>query len=211
MGSDDAEPGRWKDEGPRHEVTLRAFEMSVFPVTNAEYDRFLRAVPEATPPAYWNDSRFNSDRQPVVGVTWEEARSYARWAGARLPSEAEWEYACRAGSVEPRYGPLDDIAWWFRNSDLRLHAVGERAPNAWGLFDMIGNVWEFVEDDRHDSYEGAPTDGSAWVDTPRRGVRLLRGGSWADLERVTRAATRLTEHPGPRIANVGFRLARDRA
>ncbi len=76
---------------------------------------------------------------------------------------------------------------------------------------MIGNVWEFVEDDRHDSYEGAPGDGSAWIDTPRRGIRLLRGGSWADLERVTRAATRLTEHPGPRIANVGFRVARDLA
>ncbi len=120
MGSDDAEVGRWKDEGPRHEVALRAFEMSVYPVTNAEYDRFLQAVPEATPPAYWNDERFNRDRQPVVGVTWEDARAYARWAGGRLPSEAEWEYACRAGSMEPRYGPLSDIAWWFRNSDLRF-------------------------------------------------------------------------------------------
>lgn len=130
------------------------------------------------------------------------------WAGGRLPSEAEWEFACRAGTKGPRYGDLGDIAWWMGNSDGLLHAVGTRLPNQFGLYDMIGNVWEYVEDDRHDSYDGAPTDGSAWVDEPRGARRLLRGGSWSDAPRVTRCTTRLTNHPGPRVGNVGFRIAR---
>ena len=209
MGSSEDEEGRWKDEGPRHQVRVGRFELAVHPVTNEQYERFLRHRPAALPPAYWGDPRFNGNHQPVVGVTWEDAQAYALWAQARLPSEAEWEYACRAGSGAARYGPLDDIAWWIGNSGRRLHEVCSRAPNAWGLFDTIGNAWEFVEDDRHDSYVGAPIDGSAWIDRPRRPVRLLRGGSWADAPKVVRASTRLTHHPGPRIGNVGFRVARE--
>lgn len=208
MGSSDDEEGRWADEGPRHEVRVPPFELALTPVTNLQYERFLEERPAATVPAYWGDVRFNGDQQPVVGVWWEDARAFADWAGARLPSESEWEYACRGGVDGPRYGELDRIAWWIGNSGGVLHPVGTRAPNAFGLYDMIGNTWEYVEDDRHDSYAGAPTDGSPWVDEPRRGVRLLRGGSWADAARVVRSTTRLTHHPGPRVGNVGFRVAR---
>jgi formylglycine-generating enzyme required for sulfatase activity len=209
MGSPEDEEGRWTDEGPRHQVRVPAFELAAHPVTNLQYERFVRSSPDAPLPAFWADARFNGDHQPVVGVWWEDATAYAAWAGGRLPSEAEWEYACRAATVGPRYAAIDDIAWWYGNSGGELHPVATRAPNAWGLHDMLGNCWEFVEDDRHDSYHGAPVDGSAWVEHPRRPVRLLRGGSWADAPRVIRAATRLTHHPGPRVGNVGFRVARD--
>ncbi len=208
MGSPDDEEGRWRDEGPRHEVTVRPFLLAATAVTNLQYERFLAASSDAVVPAYWGDPRFNNAQQPVVGVSWEDARAFASWAGGRLPSEAEWEYACRAGSDEPRYGDLDEIAWWTGNSGGRLHSVGTRSPNRLGLYDMIGNVWEYVEDDRHDSYDGAPADDAAWVDEPRGARRLLRGGSWSDVPRVTRCTTRLTNHPGPRVGNVGFRIAR---
>jgi formylglycine-generating enzyme required for sulfatase activity len=117
----------------------------------------------------------------VVGVTWDQARRFAEWAGARLPSEAEWEYAARAGTSEPYLlgsseADLDRVAWYSNNAGGRLHPVGEKAANGWGPHDALGNVWEWVEDDWHSSYEGARTDGSAWVETPRGDGRAVRGG-----------------------------------
>jgi formylglycine-generating enzyme required for sulfatase activity len=208
MGSPEDEAGRWADEGPQRCVAVPAFELAPHPLTNAQYQQYLDAHPEAPLPAWWGDPRFNQDRQPVVGVTFEMAAAYCEWVGGRLPTEAEWEYACRAGTQDPRPGELNAIGWWKGNSRGRLQPVGQLQPNAWGLYDMIGNVWEYVRDDRHDSYEGAPADGSAWLDEPSRGIRLLRGGTWSDTPRVVRSATRLTHHPGPRIGSMGFRVAR---
>ena len=209
MGSPANEPGRWSDEEPTRLVDVAPFHLGLKPVTNREFALFLHAVASEPEPGYWQDPRFNHASQPVVGVSWEQARRYATWAGSRLPSEAEWEYACRATTSGERYGDLDAVAWHAGNSGGTLHPVGTRAANAWGLFDMLGNAWEWVEDDHHPNYEGAPMDGRPWIDEPRGARRLLRGGSWADNPRTVRAATRLTNHPGPRVGNIGFRLAAD--
>jgi formylglycine-generating enzyme required for sulfatase activity len=149
----------------------------------------------------------------VVGVSWEDAQRYASWAGLRLASEAEWEYACRAGTSSRFYTgdtekDLDQAGWCGKNSGGKLHPVGEKKPNAWELYDMHGNVWEWVEDDYHNSYGGAPADGQAWVDNPRGSARVLRGGCWDSVARNYRSATRRDRWPESRDYFVGFRLSR---
>ncbi len=174
MGSPESEARRYDDEGPVHEVQVPSFYLGRYPVTNEEYERFLTDNSDVQEPRYWADGRFNQHWQPVVGVSWEEAQRYAAWAGLRLPSEAEWEYACRAGTCT-RYATgdtesdLSRAGWYHENSDGKLHPVGEKVPNAFGLYDMHGNVWEWVADDGHDNYKTAPNDGRAWIDDPRRG------------------------------------------
>ncbi len=160
------------------------------------------------------------DRRPVVSVTWWEAVAYcnelsrlaglvpayrldppaerAEWetdaGGYRLPTEAEWEHACRAGRTGPRYGPLDDIAWHRGNSGERVRDVGGRQPNAWGLYDMLGNVWEWCWDHYDPRVYGT--------------YRVLRGGGWFDEHWSVRASVRRRSHPTLRIDDVGFRVAR---
>jgi formylglycine-generating enzyme required for sulfatase activity len=156
---------------------------------------------------------FTASTQPVVGVSWEDARRYASWAGLRLASEAEWEYACRAGTSIRFYAgdtekDLDQAGWYGDNPSGKLHPVGEKTPNVWGLYDMHGNVWEWVEDDWHDSYKGAPDDGSAWIDKRRGSDRVIRGGGWGDGARYCRSAMRGGSGPGDRDDHVGFRLSR---
>jgi formylglycine-generating enzyme required for sulfatase activity len=213
MGSPETEKGRAEDEGPLHEVQVPDFFMGRFPVTNEQYARFLKENPDVAEPEYWADRRYNQPRQPVVGVSWEEARRYAAYAGLRLPSEAEWEYACRAGT-RTRYHTgdterdLDRAGWYFGNADGELHPVGEKEPNGFGLYDMHGNVWEWMEDDWHVSYKGAPVDGSAWRDDPRGSIRVIRGGSWFFDAAGCRSASRDYNPPGNRSFVLGFRLSR---
>jgi len=114
--------------------------------------------------------------------------------GYRLPTEAEWEYACRAGTTGPRYGPLDDIAWYRGNSHERLHEVGSKRPNGWGLYDMLGNVWEWCWDVYDAEVYGT--------------YRVLRGGGWSDEHWSCRASVRRRSHPTFTIDDVGFRIAR---
>jgi formylglycine-generating enzyme required for sulfatase activity len=187
--------------------------MGRYPVTNAQYQRFLEANPEASEPEYWADRDFNQPKQPVVGVSWENAQAYARWAGLRLPTEAEWEYACRAGTNTRFFSgdteeDLAAVGWYAGNSNDRLHPVGEKTPNGFGLYDMHGSVLEWVEDDWHDNYEGAPTNASAWVDDHGAALRVIRGGGWLDDARYCRSAARITFAPGNRYTYFGFRLAR---
>ena len=212
MGSPPSEEGRYENEDPVHEVRVPEFYMGRYPVTNEEYGRFLKDNPKSPEPEYWADRRFNQPRQPVVGVSWEDARRYASWAGLRLPSEAEWEYACRAGTQTRFYTgdsekDLDQVGWYYKNSGGQTRPVGEKVPNSYGLYDMHGNVWEWVEDDYHGSYDSAPDDGSAWINEPRGSDRVVRGGGWIFDARNCRSAMRFRDAPGARFL-VGFRLSR---
>ena len=211
MGSPDSEAGRYDDEGPQHRVSVPAVQMGRYAVTNEEFARFLAAHPDATTPHYWSDRRYNQARQPVVGIGWEEARRFAGWVGGRLPTEAEWEYAARAGTTEPYLigstrDDLNRFGWHAENAENRLHHVGEKEPNAWGLHDVLGNVWEWTEDDWHATYKRAPDNGSAWVDTPRADPRVVRGGSFYSSEYGVRAAYRFGRSPGYRALYLGFRV-----
>ena len=123
------------------------------------------------------------------GVDWDATAD-----GYRLPTEAEWEYACRAGTTGPQYGPLDEIAWYRGNSDERIHDVGGRTPNPWGFHDMLGNVWDWC----WDVYD-AEVYGS---------YRVLRGGGWFDEHWSCRASARRRSHPTFQVDDVGFRVAR---
>jgi formylglycine-generating enzyme required for sulfatase activity len=212
MGSPPSEKERYENEGPVHEVRVPEFYMGRYPVSNEEYGRFLKDNPKSPEPEYWADRRFNQPRQPVVGVSWEDARRYTSWAGLRLPSEAEWEYACRAGTSTRFYSgdtekDLDQAGWYSKNSGGQTRPVGEKVPNSYGLYDMHGNVWEWVEDDYHGSYDSAPDDGSAWIEKPRGSDRVVRGGGWDNDARGCRSAVRDYNAPGDRDL-VGFRLSR---
>jgi formylglycine-generating enzyme required for sulfatase activity len=213
MGSPASEEGHYEGESPIHKVRVSRFYMGRYPVTNDEYGRFLDKKPGVKPPDSWADRQFNGLRQPVVGVSWKDANSYASWAGLRLPSEAEWEYACRARTSSRFYlgeaeENLNQAGWSANNSDLQTHPVGEKNPNAWGLYDMHGNVWEWAEDDWHGSYKKAPDDGSAWTDKKRSAFCVIRGGGWSDVPRSCRSAMRYIYGPDTRDRDVGFRLSR---
>jgi formylglycine-generating enzyme required for sulfatase activity len=196
-----------------HPVQLEPFYLGKYEVTREEYKRFLDANPRMGKPVFWNNSSYNQPKQPVVGVSWNEAKAYCDWAGLRLPSEAEWEWAARAGTVTLYSSgdlekDLDRVGWYIDNSGDRLHPVGEKEPNRFGLYDIHGNVGEWVEDDWHDNYEGAPTDGSGWVDDPRAEYRMSRGGSWGDGAWDCRSAYRRVWSAGARVPELGFRPAR---
>ncbi|WP_314253557.1 formylglycine-generating enzyme family protein [Streptomyces sp. DSM 40907] len=150
---------------------------------------------EGLTPAYHlprtTDTEDGEDRADgeEAGVTWDRDAD-----GYRLPTEAEWEHACRAGTTGPRYGPLDDIAWHRGNSQERIHEVGGRRPNPWGLYDMLGNVWEWCWDLYDPAVYGT--------------YRVLRGGGWFDEHWSCRASVRRRSHPTLQIEDVGLRLAR---
>ncbi|MCP5517114.1 MAG: SUMF1/EgtB/PvdO family nonheme iron enzyme [Verrucomicrobiales bacterium] len=219
-GEFDMGSNEYPDEQPVHRVRItKPFQLGKYPVTNAEYGRFLKANPEVKPPPYWTNSQFNDPQQPVVTVSWEDAQVFCQWAGCRLPTEAEWEYACRAGN-EGRFcfgddeSKLGDYAWWKENSGGRTHPVGQKQPNAWGLHDVHGNVWEWCEDwYSSDYYRKSPPDDPSgpekgehvnWANGP---TRVLRGGSWGyDDPDFLRAANRLIGRPGIRYNFIGFRV-----
>lgn len=196
MGSPNAEAGREADEGPLHEVILDPFLLGQYPVTNADYTLFLQSNPGCPEPAIWQNKRYCHRSQPVE-VTWNEADQFARWAGARLPTEAEWEYACRAGSTSASYGPLAEIAWyssassWGRMLEHLIGAsrdVGCKQPNAFDLHDMLGNVNEWCSD-----WYGPYSPQAAQNPTgPSTGEKhVSRGGAWHNPPSHMRAAYRL--------------------
>jgi formylglycine-generating enzyme required for sulfatase activity len=168
-----------------------------------------------------NPSKFRGNNNPVETVSWSDAKgmaeemSYSTGTKVNLPSEAQWEYACRAGGAHETYcgggGRPDRMAWFEGNSGKQTHPVGQLAANDWGLYDMSGNVWELVQDYSSDSYSGAPTDGSA-RSRPGNGengsLRVARGGSWNNGPQFLRAANRFDNDPAFRYEHDGFRLAR---
>jgi len=216
------------DEKPVHEVRIASFELSKHEVTFEKYDRFTAETGRERA----DDEGWGRGRRPVINVSWEDAVAYTEWLSAklgehyRLPTEAEWEYAARSGSVTRyhfgnnksqlcRYANHADRStdYDWRNKDCsdgvgeKTATVGSYQPNGFGLHDMHGNVWEWVQDCWNDSYLDAPTDGSAWTsgDCERR---VLRGGSWFDLAQVHRAAYRHKMTTGGRDYVIGFRVAR---
>jgi formylglycine-generating enzyme required for sulfatase activity len=204
MGSPAREPDRDKDEGPVHRVKLtKGYFLGKFEVTQGQWKAVMGN----------NPSSFSTcgDNCPVERVSWEDAHEYIRRLNAkergnvyRLPTEAEWEYAARAGTTGEWYGDLNRIAWYWSNSGSRTHPVGKKLPNAWGLHDMIGNVWEWV-DDWFDYYSPGPQVDPAG---PSLGMnRVNRGGSWNVVAEYCRTAYRAGYGPVTRINYLGFRLA----
>lgn len=202
----------YDDEKPAHTVRItRGFWLGQTPVTVGTYKRFAQStgVPmpgESGPNPEWSDSE-----QPMVAVTWQEATAYCEsWAKGRLPTEAEWECAARAGTAEPRYGQLDDIAWYAGNSGNGIHPVRQKQPNPWGLYDMLGNLWEWVEDwYGEDYYRTLPSPAVDPKGPPKGTQRVLRGGSWVDYPWDVRASGRLGVEPEVRYNYIGFRCARE--
>jgi formylglycine-generating enzyme required for sulfatase activity len=199
-------------EKPPHEVKIgRRFLIGKYPVTFAEYDAFCEASGQQKP----NDAGWGREQRPVVNVSWEEARAYVKWLSSvagklyRLPTEAEWEYCCRADTTT-KYSCGDKITETdanFGKTDGKTTEVGAYPANPWGLHDMHGNVWEWVEDVWHENYEGAPDDGSAWTEGGDQGGRVLRGGSWFDKPDEVRSAHRRWGLVNALVSVTGFRIA----
>jgi formylglycine-generating enzyme required for sulfatase activity len=205
------EMGSPSDEGPLHHVNIeKPFYMGRYEVTQKQW----RAIMGDNP------SDFKGDDLPVETVSWYEVREFIKKLNEkegidtyRLPSEAEWEYACRAGTTT-RYSfgdsesELGDYAWYTVNSGDNTHPVGRKKPNPWGLYDMRGNVWEWVQDSWHSNYNDAPTDGSAW-ESGDGTFRVIRGGGWRSFARNCRSALRFHGVPRFRFSDLGFRLLRE--
>ena len=214
MGSPASERGRDDNEGPQHRVMLRSFALGATEVT---FDEWEACVRDSGCGGYRpRDQRWGRGARPVINVSWEDAQAYVRWLSRaigesyRLPSEAEWEYAARAGTTTPfRTGATlsPDQANYGRNRG-QTTPVGTFVPNAFGLYDVHGNVWEWVEDCWHNSYRRAPNDGVAWTVGGDCGRRVLRGGSWNNSPRYQRSAERYGRTTEYRLHDAGFRVAR---
>ena len=218
-----------ENEKPAKKVHVSAFAIGAFEITHDQFNVFYRdentsqgsKVDAVTrPTAQYIDLSWNMGKDggyPVNSMSVDAAMMFCRWIYSktgifyRLPTEAEWEYAAKAGTGTPWYWPEGetaalDYAWFADNSGHQTHPVGQKKPNAFGLFDMAGNVWEWTKDNWHDNYQGAPSDGSVWgdADVP---TQVLRGGSWYNPVRDVRSTLRYSTEPDYRWTTLGFRLA----
>jgi formylglycine-generating enzyme required for sulfatase activity len=229
------------DEAPQHQVPVRSFALGKYDVTRAEYVAFVRET--GHPPGdgcgkdsfkwnkqsdlNWQNPGFTqTDRDPVVCVSWNDARAYISWLNTklresksnnvegpyRLPTEAEWEYAARAGTATRFWWGDDDSAavahaWFKNNSDGHSHPVGSKPTNPFGLYDMVGNVWQWTEDCYAETYANAPTDGNA-AESPTGCMRVDRGSCWLYPAWLLRSATRERNPADFRDVIMGFRVAR---
>jgi len=236
MGSDKGDD----DEKPVHKVTINYdYAIGQYEVTRGQFRQFVNATQYQTeaergdgcwgwigtdwkqrPDFNWRNAGFvQTDQHPVLCVSWNDAKAYAQWLAEqtgkpyRLPSEAEWEYACRAGTTTAySFGDdanqLGNYAWYGENSGSQTHPVGEKKSNAFGLYDMHGNVWEWLEDVWHENYQGAPVDGSAWMSGRTSDAHPLRGGSWGGDDAWLRCAFRSWGNATNWINDGGLRLSR---
>jgi formylglycine-generating enzyme required for sulfatase activity len=216
MGSSEEEVGRTEGEGPQHEAAIaKPFAVSKYEVAFDQWDACVAAA--ACPRAR---DAWGRGIMPVINVSWDDAKLYVAWLSRltgkeyRLLTEAEWEYAARAGS-NARYSWGDEPGIGNANCNgcsgawiLQAAPVGSFQPNAFGVYDMEGNVWEWVEDIWHDSYEGAPADGSAWLQGGDATYRVIRGGSWHNETELLHAAIRFKRHRKVQFDTLGFRVAR---
>ena len=221
MGSPESEAGRSSDEGPQRKVTLTyPFEIGRYEVTFAQYDAFASDTQHPLP----DDYGWGRGNQPVIKVSFNDAQAYVQWLAKktgkkyRLPTEAEWEYVARAGTT---------TAYWWGEAIGQNNAVcvgcgsqwdaqqtapvGSFKPNPFGVYDTAGNVWEWTQDCWHSNYDGAPTDGSAWLEKNGGNCirRVVRGGSWDGDPRGLRSAFRYGDDAGGSSNITGFRVARD--
>lgn len=204
-----------KDKSPykclTHKVTIKnPFYMGKSSVTQKQWKMIMGK----------NPSYFRGDDRPVEMVSWTEVQKFVKKLNEkertdkyRLPSEAEWDYACRAGTQTRYYfgdddSKLSEYAWHAENSGGQTHPVARKKHNLWGLYDTHGNVWEWVQDNWHENYKGAPIDGSAWEDVGDS-HRVSRGGSWYCSAILCRSASRFKRDPENHISNLGFRLLRE--
>jgi hypothetical protein len=201
--------GSEESEKPVHTVHVNSFRMSKYEITQSQWKSVMGS----------NPSRFKGSNNPVEKVSWDDIQGFIRKLNSqtgqrfRLPSEAEWEYAARAGtSSKWSWGNSESsagsYAWYRSNSGNKSHPVGQKQPNGYGLYDMHGNVWEWVQDCWNGSYSGAPTNGSAWL-SGTCSKRVLRGGSWFSPPDNMRSANRDRRATDDRYDNVGFRLVQD--
>jgi formylglycine-generating enzyme required for sulfatase activity len=227
MGRYAAEQDSYAFESPQHAVTLTAgYWMGKYELTQAQWKSLMAGIN----PSYFQGGTYgNTDNRPVEQVSWNAVQLFIEALNAhitstgqgsatmRLPSEAEWEHACRAATADrfywgpdPDYADIGTYAWYLDNSGGQTHNVGTAGttggPNAFGLCDMSGNVWEWCQDWYHSTYSGAPTDGSAW-ESPAGAERAGRGGGF-DNRRGCRSASRTYAAPSSALNNIGFRLAR---
>ena len=193
-------------EEPAHTVTLRrAYWIGQTEVTVDAYRRYVAAANAKMPPTAPKLYRgWNNRTLPMVNVVWDEANQYCTWAGGRLPTEAEWEYAARGGSPQARYGNLDDIAWTKENAQSQTHPVAGKQANGYGLFDTLGNVWEWIGDwYAPDYYQSSPAQNPKGPATGQQ--RVLRGGSWIVDSKLLRVSDRYSIQPDARSDYFGFR------
>jgi formylglycine-generating enzyme required for sulfatase activity len=194
-----------KDEKPSHQVTIsKGFWLGQTLVTVAAYRRYSEATGRAMPAAPNFNLDWNNQEMPIVNASWDDSIAYCDWAGGRLPTEAEWEYAARAGSTEVRYGPIDDVAWYSSDSGGKTHEVSKKRANGFKLYDMLGNVWEWVNDWYGKTYYAhSPARDPQGPSTGQ--WRVFRGGSWYNVSRLVRASIRSRLNPGFRNDHLGFR------
>lgn len=235
MGTPEDEFGRQADEGPLHKVTFaRPFAISRFQVTAGELDAYIKATGVVIEsgderPGRWCEASKPSypqgPRQPAVCINWFEVQAYTQWLSKttgkpyRMVSEAEREYAARAGSTGPFPFPFDKEGEYEISKHANVYGpkdgysysspVGSYPPNAFGVYDMHGNVYEFVADCWHDSYEGAPSDGSAWVDDPSCEIVQMRGNDWGEAPIFSRSGNRNTVRKQTQGDFLGFRVVRE--
>lgn len=213
MGSPPDDPDAYPEEKPQHSVQIKHhLAIGKFPITFEEYDFFCEATSRQKP----SDEGWRRGRHPVINVGWHDAREYVQWLSGvtkqpyRLPSEAEWEYACRSGTTS-RFYRGNHLSIKHANYDMasgRTTEVGSYPSNRWGLYDMLGNIWEHVQDTYHDSYVNAPSDGSAWIDGGDLERRVVRGGSYSYTARDNRSAVRCDHDIYTPDRQHGFRVAR---
>jgi formylglycine-generating enzyme required for sulfatase activity len=209
MGCSPGDKECFKSEKPGHQVTItKGFWTGQTPVTVAAYKRFAGATGRQMPDAPSFNSGWTKENMPMVMVTWDDAQAYCMWAGGRPPTEAEWEYAARGGSTAARYGPIDEVAWYDQNSGNQMHDVAQKRANGFGLYDVLGNAYEWVND-RYDEhyYQSSPAQDPQGPGSGQ--YRVLRGGAWCDNPGVVRVSLRYRFDPGFRGNLNGFRCARE--
>lgn len=209
MGSPDNDAEAFDWEKPQHRVTIQDFYIGKYPVTQKFWVEVMGN----------NPSQFRGNDLPVDQVNWDDCQEFLKKLNTqlpdrnfRLPSEAEWEYAARGGRRSKGYkyagsNNINEVAWYDGNSGSNTHPVGQKKPNELGLYDMSGNVWEWITDDWHDNYHDAPTNGQAWLGTYIKGTyRVYRGGSWLHSSRSSRVTFRHGIKSDSKNPGIGFRI-----